>query len=73
MSKQKHSCKYSNLTNKFQIFIFEGVERVLYPTSTIYFEAELSQSIQIRDGMVTTINADTISCKLLVIKCVMSV
>ncbi len=61
-------CCYRNTTNKFQIFAFGGLERFLLPGSSIEFDAAPEGIVTIKDGNITTILSDRISCERLVIK-----
>jgi hypothetical protein len=64
----KLRCRYQNTTDSFQIIVMSGLERVLLPNMAIEFDALLEDTIAVKDGLVTAINADNVSCQQLMIK-----
>lgn len=64
---ESYQFRYQNQTTHFQIISIRGLERYLSPGSCIDFEAFLSDSLFIKDGCITTCEADHISCSELTI------
>lgn len=58
-------CRYQNTTAKFQIIYVDStsrLERLLLPGMSIEFEAQVEDSITIKDSCITAIFADRIPC-----------
>ena len=58
---------YQNQTTRFQIVSIRGLERYLSPGSTVSFEAFLGDYLVVKDGCVTTCEADRVPCRELII------
>ena len=56
-------CRYTNNSNGFQILIFRGLERTIYPGESIEFQATTEERIVIKDQLITSTIADTIACQ----------
>lgn len=61
-------CRYENTTDRFQIVVFTGLERVLLPGMVMEFNALLEDTITVKDGHITAITSDNIPCRQLLIK-----